>query len=103
MNLNWNRNSVILTYVIISGMPCFLCPTLVNIASFLLLTCFTCLFTLQDYPSPGLIREILLESNVVPIFAVTSKEKPIYEVRTRPTVVLRAYMKKKKPRTSRPN
>ncbi|KAJ7380204.1 Integrin beta-1 [Desmophyllum pertusum] len=35
--------------------------------------------TTMDYPSPGLVREILLESNVVPIFAVTSKEKAIYE------------------------
>jgi len=34
---------------------------------------------MMDYPSPGLVREILLESNVVPIFAVTSNEKAIYE------------------------
>ena len=35
---------------------------------------------LKDYPSPGLVREVLLESNVVPIFAVSAKEKPTYEV-----------------------
>lgn len=34
---------------------------------------------LMDYPSPGLVREVLLDSNVVPIFAVTAKTKPIYE------------------------
>ena len=28
-----------------------------------------------------MVREILLESNVVPIFAVTSNEKAIYEVK----------------------
>ncbi|KAM7451541.1 Integrin beta-1 [Porites harrisoni] len=32
-----------------------------------------------DYPSPGLVREVLLESNVVPIFAVSAEEKPTYE------------------------
>ena len=36
---------------------------------------------LQDYPSPGLVRDVLLESQVVPIFAVASKEKQVYEVR----------------------
>jgi len=35
--------------------------------------------TLMDYPSPGLVREVLLESNVVPIFAVTSEQKSVYE------------------------
>ena len=27
-----------------------------------------------------MVREVLLESNVVPIFAVSAKEKPTYEV-----------------------
>lgn len=34
---------------------------------------------LMDYPSPGLVRDVLLESQVVPIFAVASKEKQVYE------------------------
>ncbi|PFX28360.1 Integrin beta-1 [Stylophora pistillata] len=33
----------------------------------------------MDYPSPGLVRDLLLESQVVPIFAVASKEKQVYE------------------------
>ncbi|EDO35236.1 predicted protein, partial [Nematostella vectensis] len=36
--------------------------------------------TLQDYPSLGQLREILIENQVVPIFAITQNQKAIYDV-----------------------
>ncbi|XP_031572666.1 integrin beta-1-like [Actinia tenebrosa] len=35
--------------------------------------------TTQDYPSLGLVREKLLENQVVPIFAITKSQKAIYD------------------------
>ena len=32
----------------------------------------------QDYPSPGEIRELLIDNNVIPVFAVTDEHQLYY-------------------------